>query len=66
MERHGMAQIRGAPNHPMSQGRIERRHQTLKNRTLLETYYLPGDLGHQIEIFVADYNHRRIHETSTI
>jgi transposase InsO family protein len=36
--------IRGAPYHPMTQGKIERWHQTLKNRILLENYYLPGDL----------------------
>jgi hypothetical protein len=29
----------------------------------LENYYLPGDLENQIEIFVADYNHRRYHES---
>jgi putative transposase len=28
----------------MTQGKIERWHQTLKNRILLENYYLPGDL----------------------
>src|SRR5438876_6250 len=38
-------------------------HQTLKNRILLENYYLPGDLEAQIEAFVADYNHRRYHES---
>jgi len=27
----------------MTQGKIERWHQTLKNRILLENYYLPGD-----------------------
>jgi acyl-CoA synthetase (AMP-forming)/AMP-acid ligase II len=37
--------------------------QTLKNRTLLENYYLPGDLEAQIEAFVADYNDRRYHES---
>ena len=47
----------------MTQGKIERWHQTLKNRILLENYYLPGDLENQIEIFVADYNHRRYHES---
>jgi putative transposase len=41
----------------------ERWHQTLKNRILLENYYLPGDLEAQIEAFVADYNHRRYHES---
>ena len=33
--------VRGAPYHPMTQGKIERWHQTLKNRILLEHYYLP-------------------------
>ena len=47
----------------MTQGKIERWHQTLKNRILLENYYLPGDLEAQIEAFVADYNHRRYHES---
>jgi transposase InsO family protein len=32
----GMAHIRGAPRHPQTQGKIERWHQTLKNRILLE------------------------------
>ena len=30
---------------------------------MLENYYLPGDLEAQIEAFVADYNHRRYHES---
>ena len=53
MQRHDMAHVRGAPYHPMTQGKIERWHQTLKNRILLENYYLPGDLQNQIETFVA-------------
>jgi len=36
--------VRGAPYHPQTQGQIERWHQTLKNRILLEHYFLPGDL----------------------
>ena len=55
--------VRGAPYHPMTQGKIERWHQTLKNRILLENYYLPGDLEAQIDAFVAHYNHRRYHES---
>jgi transposase InsO family protein len=54
---------RGAPNHPQTQGKIERWHQTLKNRILLENYYLPGDLERQIEDFVGYYNYRRYHES---
>jgi transposase InsO family protein len=59
----GMDHVRGAPNHPQTQGKIERWHQTLKNRILLENYYLPGDLEAHIEKFVEHYNHRRYHES---
>ena len=61
--RKGMAHVRGAPNHPQTQGKIERWHQTLKNRILLENYFLPGDLERQIEAVVEHYNHRRYHES---
>ncbi len=59
----GMEHVRGAPNHPQTQGKIERWHQTLKNRVLLENYFLPGDLEHQIEAFVDHYNNQRYHES---
>lgn len=60
---NGMSHIRGAPYHPQTQGKIERWHQTLKNRRLLENYFLPGDLERQIESFVEHYNHERYHES---
>ena len=63
LKRHDMTHVRGAPYHPMTQGKIERWHQTLKNRILLENDDLPGDLEDHIEAFVADYNHRRYHES---
>lgn len=59
----GMKHTRGAPYHPQTQGKIERWHQTLKNRILLENYFLPGDLEAQIDAFVAHYNHQRYHES---
>lgn len=59
----GMKHSRGAPYHPQTQGKIERWHQTLKNRVLLENYFLPGDLEAQIEVFVDHYNHQRYHES---
>jgi putative transposase len=59
----GMQHIRGAPYHPQTQGKIERWHQTLKNRILLENYYLPGDLERQVAAFVEHYNHARYHES---
>ena len=48
---------------PRPQGKIERWHQTLKNRILLENYFLPGDLEAQIEAFVEHYNYQRYHES---
>ena len=63
LEDHGMGHVRGAPHHPQTQGKIERWHQTLKNRILLENYYLPGDLEAQIDAFVDHYNHHRYHES---
>ena len=63
LDRQDMDHVRGAPYHPMTQGKIERWHQTLKNRILLENYYLPGDLEAEIGAFVADYNHLRYHES---
>lgn len=58
-----MQHVRGAPHHPQTQGKIERWHQTLKNRILLENYYLPGDLECQTSTFVNHYNHVRYHES---
>ena len=63
IEARRMTHVRGAPFHPQTQGKIERWHQTLKNRVLLENYFLPGDLERQIEAFVEHYNHQRYHES---
>ena len=63
LQHKGMKHSRGAPYHPQTQGKIERWHQTLKNRILLENYFLPGDLEAQIEAFVDHYNHQRYHES---
>ena len=59
----GMEYVRGAPYHPQTQGKIGRWHQTLKNRILLNNYYLPGDLERQISAFVEHYNNARYHES---
>ena len=63
LEDKGMSHVRGAPYHPQTQGKIERWHQTLKNRILLENYFFPGDLEASIEAFVDHYNHHRYHES---
>ena len=58
-----MDHVRGAPFHPQTQGKIERWHQTMKNRLLLENYYLSDDLERQIGAFVDYYNTERYHES---
>lgn len=63
LEQKGMSHVRGAPYHPQTQGKIERWHQTLKNRILLDNSYLPGDLEQRIAAFVTHYNHDRYHES---
>ena len=63
LKRQGIDHVRGAPNHPQTQGKIERWHQTLKNRVLLENYYLPGDLEAGVGTFVERYNYHRYHES---
>ena len=35
----------------------------MKNRVLLENYFLPGDLERQISAFVDHYNNHRYHES---
>jgi len=62
LDEHGMRHARGKPYHPMTQGKIERWHLSLKSRILLENYYLPSHLEHAVERFVDHYNHRRYHE----
>jgi len=63
LEDQGMKHTRGKPYHPMTQGKIERWHLSLKSRILLENYYLPGDLERAVADFVEHYNHRRYHES---
>jgi putative transposase len=58
-----MGHVRGAPYHPHTQGKIERWHQTLKNRILLENHFFPAYLEAQIEAFVGHYNHQRYHKS---
>ena len=59
----GLGHVRGRPYHPMTQGKIERYHRSIKNILLLEHYYSPGELEDQIGRFVEFYNNRRYHES---
>jgi len=63
LDEHGMGHTRGRPYHPLTQGKIERLHRSLKNQVLLENYYLPGDLKARIAEFVDYYNTERYHES---
>ncbi len=63
LKEHDLGHVRGKPYHPMTQGKIERWHRSLKNRILLEHYYLPIDLEREIGAFVTHYNERRYHES---
>jgi transposase InsO family protein len=59
----GINHIRGKPYHPMTQGKIERYHRTMKNVVKLENYYMPWELEQRIGEFVEHYNHQRVHES---
>jgi transposase InsO family protein len=63
LEDRGIEHTRGAPYHPMTQGKIERYHRTMKNLIKLQHYYLPGELEREIEQFVEYYNNQRYHES---
>ncbi len=47
----------------MTQGKIVRYHRSLKNRILLENYYLPCQPEARLAKFVEYHNSRRYHES---
>lgn len=57
-----MDHVRGRPNHPQTQGKIERYHRSMKNIIKLENYFLPGELELRLGEFVDYYNNHRYHE----
>ena len=63
IKRKQMEHIRGAPFHPMTQGKIERWHRTMKNVVKLQNYYSPEELERAIAEFVHYYNQERYHES---
>jgi putative transposase len=62
LEDRQMQHIRSAPYHPMTQGKIERYHRSMKNVVKLRNYYYPWELEQTIEAFVEYYNYERYHE----
>lgn len=55
--------IHGAPYHPMTQGKIERWHRSMKNVIKLQNYYSPSELEQAIAEWVEYYNNQRYHES---
>ena len=62
LKRKDLDHIRGAPYHPMTQGKIERYHRSMKNVIKLRNYEYPWELEQSIGEFVEYYNKRRYHE----
>ena len=62
LRQQNLSHTRGKPFHPMTQGKIERFHRSMKNVINLNHYYLPWDLEKEIDKFVNYYNHERYHE----
>ncbi len=58
-----MNHVRGAPNHPQTQGKIERYHCSMKNVIKLEHYFRPEELIYRLNEFVEHYNNNRYHES---
>jgi len=63
LKRKDIEHIRGAPYHPMTQGKIERWHRSMKNVVKLQNYYSPSELEQSIAEFVEYYNNQRYHES---
>jgi transposase InsO family protein len=63
LQTRGISHTRGAPYHPMTQGKIERYHLTLKMVVKLLQYYFPEQLEEEIARFIEYYNNRRYHES---
>ena len=59
----GIRHTRGAPYHPMTQGKIERFHRSMKNVVKLPHYYLPWELEQEIARFMEYYNDERYYES---
>lgn len=55
--------IYGAPYHPMTQGKIERWHRSMKNVIKLQNYYSPSGLERAIAEWAEYYNNQRYHES---
>jgi putative transposase len=62
LEDHDIRHIRTRVYHPMTQGKIERYHRSMKNLILLDNYFSPSELEARITEWVDYYNHHRYHD----
>ena len=63
LKRRRIKHIHGSPYHPMTQGKIERWHRSMKNVVKLQHYYSPLELERAISDWVEYYNNQRYHES---
>ena len=63
LSRYKLTHVRSSPYHPMTQGKIERYHRSMKNVVKLDTYFFPWELEQAISGFVTFYNNDRYHES---
>ena len=61
----GMTHVRTAPYYPQSNGKIERRHRTIKSNCIRPgTPLTIADARRMVDEFVEHYNHKRLHSSS--
>jgi putative transposase len=63
LNHNGIQHINGSPNHPQTQGKIERYHRSMKDIIKLDNYYMPQELERRLKEFVDYYNNHRYHES---
>jgi putative transposase len=62
LARSDMMHVRTRTYHPMTQGKIERYHRSMKNLILLDKYYSLAELEARITEWVDHYNNLHYHK----